>query len=329
MPPTNGVAKFAARKASAKDARLKAAFHGPSKSGKTFLSLVTATELIKTLDEFGGLKGNGRIIVIDSENGRSEEHYGSIIDFDIYTLDDFSPQDYINAIDGSIREQYSVIIIDQISHEWDGKGGILEIHNQATNNSKSKNSFMAWGDTTPKHNEFIDRLVRCPAHLICTMRAKQQYELTSDENNKLKPVKLGMGPIQRNTTEYEFDIVGSIDQQHVLTMETRGELSLHLGNRQWSPGKDLRDPGEQVKIGRIIGEWICGRRNAIDNAMITRSQVDELRSMGDQLGIKQAKWKALYARFNVSSLDHLTSEQFVKIKGEMAKAISQLERSEA
>ena len=59
----------------------------------------------------------------------------------------FSPEKYIEAISLCEAAGMEVIIIDSISHEWDGSGGIIDVHS-----SMMGNSFTNWGKVTPLHN---------------------------------------------------------------------------------------------------------------------------------------------------------------------------------
>jgi hypothetical protein len=56
-----------------------------------------------------------------------------------------------------------VIIIDSISHEWDGAGGILDIHSNMMGNS-----FTNWSRVTPMHNAFVNKILQSPCHVIAT-----------------------------------------------------------------------------------------------------------------------------------------------------------------
>jgi AAA domain len=319
MPPTG-----AARKATVQRARLRAAFSGPSKSGKSYISLVIMDSLIKTLQEHDSLRGNGRFVVIDSEGGRGDD-YGDLFDYDVYDLANFSPEAYIDAIRIFVGEGYSGIIIDQISHEWDGKGGALEINHNLTRQSSSKNSWAAWGDTTPRHQAFIETLVRCPTHLICTMRVKTDWDRQTNERGKIEPVKIGLSPVQRNSTEYEFDIFGTIDQNHNVKMECRGMLSELLGDKTFLPGKNIRDPGEVGAIGPLVGKWISGRASAESLGWISREQVEEIQAFGDKLGWDHSMWKKFFSHLSISSISRMTPEMYNVEKAKLSHAISVVE----
>ena len=111
---------------------------------------------------------------------------------------------------------------------------------------KTANSFQAWREGTPLQNELVDGLLALKCHLVCTMRSKMEYAQQSD-GGKTRVVKLGMGAIQRNGIEYEFDVVLEMDLEHDCTVgKTRfPELS----------GQVFRKPDEKFskKLFDIVG----------------------------------------------------------------------------
>ena len=181
----------------------RVAIFGPSGNGKTYTSL----QLSK------GLANSGKIALIDTERGSSTK-YSDIFDFDVLELSEFNPQNYINGINEAVGEGYSVLIIDSLSHAWEGKGGILDLHDEAIAKQKIKNSFTAWKDVTPLHRKLVDALISAPLHIIVTMRSKTEYVIDKNEYGKSQVRKLGLKPIQREGLEYEFDIVGDMSDQY-------------------------------------------------------------------------------------------------------------------
>jgi hypothetical protein len=313
------------RKATVRNARLRAAFSGPSKSGKSFDSYVIARDLIDTLKANGCLRGNGEMMVIDSEEGRAEEQYGDIFNFYTHVLEDYAPEAYMDALQRAVKANYSCIVIDQISHEWEGRNGALEIHSAIQKASSSKNGFVAWAEMSPRHRRFIDEITRCPTHIICTMRSKVEWVLEDNDRGQKVPRKVGLAPIQRQGTEYEFDIFGTVDQNHVLKVETRGSLSKLIGDREFRPGRDVEDPGEVSMIGKLVGEWIAGRKDS-DVSLASRDQVNEIQALGEKLGITTyERWNKFYEQWKVQSLNMMTPEIFEKMKKSMTTAITKRE----
>ena len=189
------------KKANKLTARLRLAFIGPAGTGKTFSALSIAVGL------------GGKVAVVDTEHGAASK-FADSFDFDVCELKNFHPQGYIDAIHAAEQAGYAVVILDSLSHAWTGKGSALELHDQAT--AKTRNSFTAWAAVTPLQNQLIDAILASTCHVIGTMRAKTDYVQQKDERGKTTVEKVGLGAVQRDGIEYEFDVVGTLDQEHRL-----------------------------------------------------------------------------------------------------------------
>lgn len=213
------------KKAEKKGLKLRLGLIGPSGSGKTY----TALNIAKHIGE--------RVAVIDTEH-RSAERYADIFEFDTCQLDDFSPSNYIDAINTAVSSGYGVLVIDSLSHAWSGKGGILEFVDTETEKSKTKNAFTSgWRKATPLHNSLIDSMISAPIHIIVTMRSKVEYVMV-EENGKKFPKKVGLAPVQRDGMEYEFDIVGDMDNENRF-LESKTRCPDIKGKLFDKPGKEF------------------------------------------------------------------------------------------
>ncbi len=190
-------------KATKTQSRLRMAIDGPSKSGKTYTSLVFGT----------ALANGGKLALIDTERG-SASKYADQFAFDVLELERFSPDDYIAGIRAAEGAGYTVLIIDSLSHAWEGKGGVLEMHDQATKRQRGRNSFAAWAEVTPAHRSLVDAILGSSCHIIVTMRSKMAYIQTQDSKGRTTIEKVGMAPVQRQGMEYEFDFMASMDHEH-------------------------------------------------------------------------------------------------------------------
>jgi hypothetical protein len=218
------------QKATRKKLKLRLALCGPTGSGKTLTALKVAAHL------------GQRIAVIDTENRSASKYVGvdGVPAFDVLELETYSPKVYVDAIRDGEREGYDVIVIDGISQAWSGKDGALEQVDKAAKRSQSGNTFMAWRDVTPLHNQFVDAMVHCKAHLIVTMRVKTEWVLEENERGKKVPRKVGMAVEQRAGLEYEVDVVGDLDIDHNL-MISKTRCAALDGAVIHRPGRDLAE----------------------------------------------------------------------------------------
>jgi len=190
-------------KATKHQIKARIAIDGPAGAGKTYTALIAANVLAD----------GGKIAVIDTERG-SASLYSDKFDFDVVELNKFDPRLYIEAINLAESLGYSVIVIDSLSHAWEGEGGVLELHEQATKRQRVENSYTAWRDVTPIHRKLVDTMLQSKCHVIATMRSKMEYEQGKDSNGKAYVKKIGLAPVQRAGTEYEFTIVADMDVDH-------------------------------------------------------------------------------------------------------------------
>lgn len=215
------------KKATKKQSRLRLSIMGSSGAGKTYTSLNIAKHL------------GGKIAVIDTERG-SASKYSDIFEFDVIELDNFHPDRYIEAIEAAEQAGYDVLIVDSITHEWNSKDGILELHEAAIRKQKTKNSFTAWADVTPLHTRFIEAIVRCRCHIITTMRSKVDYVQEQNERGQSGVRKVGMAPIQREGMDYEHDVVIDLDIDHVGVI-TKTRCSALDGKTYRKPGREIAE----------------------------------------------------------------------------------------
>ncbi|KKL93317.1 hypothetical protein LCGC14_0983860 [marine sediment metagenome] len=194
--------EFVITKATVTQAKAKIALVGPAGAGKTYTSLTIAREL------------GAKTLVIDTENGTSAKYAGEF-DFDILPLTDYRLTTYIAALEYAAPKGYDTVIVDSLSHAWAGPGGALE----QVDNAPGKNKFTSgWKIVTPLYNQLVEAILSFPTHLIATMRMKTQYILTTNEKGQQVPQKAGMGIVQRDGIEYEFDVIAEMNVAHDLAV---------------------------------------------------------------------------------------------------------------
>ena len=195
--------KFNATRAVREKIFTKLAIMSPSGGGKTFSSLRVAEGMAEEIEKITGRKG--KILMANTEGPRGR-YYANEFEYDIVDLEPpYSPELFIDLIKYAVSEKYDILIIDSSSAEWEGKGGCLELHQQAGG------TYQAWAKVTPRHDKFIQAVANSPIHVIATMRGKDQYEVEKADNGKVNVKKLGVGSKQRDGFEYEFTSTFSID----------------------------------------------------------------------------------------------------------------------
>lgn len=185
------------RKSERRKAKIKMALQAPSGAGKTMSAILLAQGLTD-----GDLS---KVAVIDTENG-SADLYAHLGEYNVISLKPpFTPQQYIQAIEVCEKAGMEVIIIDSISHNWDY---LLDYHS-----SLAGNSFTNWAKIKPLEKMFIDKILQADAHVIATMRTKQDYVL-NQRDGKFIPEKVGLKAVQRDGIDFEFTLVLDIDIKH-------------------------------------------------------------------------------------------------------------------
>lgn len=217
------------KKAERKRAKLRLALSGPSGSGKTYSALLVAKGM------------GGRIAVIDTEQG-SASLYSHLVDFDALELSPpYEPERYIAAIKAAVAGGYDVLIIDSMTHEWDGAGGCLESNETLAHARMKGNTWAAWNETTPRHRAFVDCILQSPIHIIATIRSKTETVQGADK----KVVKLGMKTIQRDGTDYEFTTVLDLTHENHFANASKDRTGLFANPELLSEA-----------TGRKLLEWL-------------------------------------------------------------------------
>ncbi len=201
-------------KVTRQQAKLRMALTGVSGSGKTLGALYIAY----------GITGDwGKIALIDTEHergrfyaNRSDLGTGEYLYSPLYAP--YSPDRYkaLVAEGAEAVGPDGVVIVDSLSHAWNNEGGVLDIKDKIAS-LQGKTSYTAWNEAGKEQNAMVNHILSVPCHTIVTMRSKMDYALETNDKGKQVPVKLGLAPVQRDDTEYEFDIVLDIARSHIAT----------------------------------------------------------------------------------------------------------------
>lgn len=250
------------------------AFIGPSGSGKTLSALKTAKGMMdkKYGDKLNDEEKWRKIGMIDTEHERSKIYAGTSkfgADIKSFIHLDFQKPFTVERLDQAMKalKDYGceVIITDSISHFWEGDDGLLDLQ------QKFGGNFQAWREVNPHYNHFISLVTgeKYEIDMLNCIRAKQKYEVSQNEAGKLKVEKLGLQPVQRDSLEYEFQIVFNIDMNHVATA-----LKDNSGMFEQYPQVIQTEAGEQIYAWLKEGVDVFAERRERE-----RKEKEEIKSM--------------------------------------------------
>lgn len=214
-------------------ARVVIGFAGPSGSGKTYSALLLA---------YGLANGKAdKIGFLDTENRRGSL-YANIFPQPFLIGDlvaPFSPSRYVEAIEEFSARGVEVLVIDSVTHEWEGPGGCEEI--------AGKTKFPDWKTAKREHKKFMNALLLSDMHVIVCIRAREKTDFRDTRN----PVSLGIQPICEKN--FMFEMTASLMMENEgktqFVMKCPAELRPILGR-----GNDYINDGD----GMALRAWIDG-----------------------------------------------------------------------
>lgn len=235
------------------------ALWGFSDSGKTYSALRLAR----------GLAGpKGKIVLIDTENKRAKHYSGLFGGWSHLDLQPpFTPQRHTAAFEAAIAVGANVIIMDSMSHVWEGEGGVLEQADAST-----VNGLMKWKAPKMAYMRMVNRMLRSPVHVIFCLRAKEKY------------VQIGQGKQAKIELAGQEPICG---KRFVFEMT----ISAHMESGTRKPLEPVKipegminaiKPGEFITedCGKQIAEWLAGGSPVDHVAMALQASARDVAAEG-------------------------------------------------
>lgn len=211
---------------------------GPSGSGKTYSALLYARGLVGS---------SGKIGFIDTENKRSRFYADVAGGFDVIDLEPpFTASRYIEAIKAFEAAGYKAIVIDSISHEWEGSGGVLE-QAEAIEEKTKRAGLHCWQKPKAAHKKLMNELLQTRAHLVFCCRVKEKVVQVKGAGGKTEIVNEGFVVVQEKSFIYEMTVSMMLAE------------GTHVPLLQKCPGDLLAGfpEGSRIttKIGDAVREW--------------------------------------------------------------------------
>jgi ABC-type dipeptide/oligopeptide/nickel transport system ATPase subunit len=169
---------------------------GPSGTGKTYSALRLAAGFQRV--------SGGDTYFIDTE-GRRALHYAEKFNFRHVAFGaPFGPLDYLDAIRHCIDKGATTIIVDSMSHEHEGPGGVLEMHTieHQRLGGREGTKMLAWAKPKQERRRLINSILQMSCNFIFCFRAKEKLKLERGKD----PVALGFMPLAGEEFVYEMTL---------------------------------------------------------------------------------------------------------------------------
>lgn len=279
--------------------KLRLGLSGASGFGKTKSALLLA---------YGMTKDWSKIAVIDTENS-SASLYSDLGNYNVLDLQaPYSPERYIQAIELCEKSGIEVIIIDSVSHEWNGTGGCLDIH------EKLGGRFQDWANVTPRHQAFINAILQSNCHIITTTRRKIDYSLDVGSNGKTQVVKHGTKEITRDGFEYELTINFELVNENHLAKASKDRTGLFMNKPEFIITSET---------GRKILDW-CNSGTA-ETATIAITQNIDYAFSSEHVTDNATSFDPGNPRFSKEyGINRTTSKESILCKISTSKTIAEL-----
>ena len=236
---------------------------GPGGSGKT----MSALRLAAGIQSVSG----GDIYAIDTESRRML-HYADKFSFRHLPFGaPFSPLNYWSAIEHCLAKGAKTIIVDSMSHEHEGPGGVLEMHERELDRlctggkSRDKMTMLAWAKPKQERRRMINNILQANANFIFCFRAKEKLRLPKKGDAEREPTPLGYMPQAGEEFVYEMTVnclllPGSMGVP-TWQSEMPGERGMMKLPEQFR-GIFSKSPQLTEDIGRQLAEWSKGSPSA-------------------------------------------------------------------
>jgi hypothetical protein len=239
---------------------------GGTGSGKTMSALRLAR----------GIAGGQPFAGLDTENGRMLHYADQFPELQHARLDaPFRPERYAEAIEAADAQALPVVIVDSMSHEWAGDGGILDwqLDEYQRLGSRDAVKLLSWSTPKQAHKRMVTRLLQVHAHVILCFRAEPKVEMVKGTDGKMEIVPSrrhtgldGWVPIAEANLPYELtaslllmaDQPGiprpiKLEEQHrpLVPLDQRISEETGAALREWAEGGAPALPADSEEVPSI------------------------------------------------------------------------------
>lgn len=232
------------------------ALAGPSGCGKTYSAIRLAR---------GMVDDPSKVAVLDSE-ARRALHYASRFKPPFLHGDlapPFRPTTYLEAIEAAVDAGAQAVVVDSMSHEWAGAGGVLDWHEDELTRMAGTDyarreacKFAAWIKPKQAHKRLVNRILQFRVPLIFCLRAERKTKMVKvQKGNRTvnEPVDMGYQPIIGGDFAYEMTVLLNLTAENP-GMVPEGEHKVTEELREaFAPGAMLTE-----EVGAKVRAWAMG-----------------------------------------------------------------------
>ncbi len=251
--------QFKIEKAVRRSVPLLIGLMGPSGGGKTYSALRIASGIQKV--------SPGQIIGIDTESDRML-HYADDFSFNHISFGEpFGAIDYLDVLKQAKDAKPSVIIIDSMSHEHEGLGGLLDLHDKELDRlagddyaKRQRMGMLAWQKPKANRRKLINGLLQMNSNFIFCFRAKNSSRPVK-KNGKTEIENFGFVPVAGDEFVFEMTInmllLPHADGHPTWQSENKGESMMMKLPEQFK-GIFSNDVQLNEDIGEKLAKWAKG-----------------------------------------------------------------------
>jgi hypothetical protein len=226
---------------------------GASGTGKTFSALRLAVGIQRVV--------GGKIGVIDTEHMRAT-HYCDRFKFEHLDFKPpFGPLDYLAAIEHCVSQNCKIVVVDSMTHEHSGEGGVLDQIEQflerLDGDKRDRNLMRATIKPKAQRKKLNNAIVQLGINGIFCYRAVEKIKPVPGQ----QPKNLGWMPETTSTLHYDmiqrFLLTPGCNGVPQLVPQTDEEKRIAKQPEQF---KDFFRPNEQLSedLGERMARWAAG-----------------------------------------------------------------------
>jgi hypothetical protein len=287
---------FEFRPAKREDVDLIVGLAGGTGSGKTFSGMRLCA----------GIAGADPFAVIDTENGRAL-HYADFFRFDhTYLRPPFTPERYADAIQAAATAGYKAALVDSMSHEWAGEGGVLEMQEEEFTRlgGDDKKKLLSWIKPKTEHKRMVQRLLQIhPMHLVLCFRAESKIDMVKEGNRTVVKEKEGLTGIKGWFPVCEKNLPFELTVSLLLLQEQPGipvPIKLQEQHKHLFP----LDQVITEASGAAAAAWAGGGQVDWVARVEATKNITELRAIRRQLDVVKATLPATARDMAVAAFNH-------------------------